>query len=234
MVCLHGVQNDDEFSDPFRVTNGVKQGCVLAPTLFGMMFSAMVTAALQVVDNCIPIRYRFDGKLFNSRKLQAKSKVQTEVLEEFLFADDMAKGAPTEGKVQNRVDQVSDSCDSYDLTISVKKTEVVYQPAHGKPYKDPTITVKGQRLQVVDKFTYLGSTLSRVVHIGDEVSARIIKAVTAFSRLRGSVWDRNLIRLDTKLKSTKLWCCQHYCMHAKRRSLPTAHQKTEPLPYKLP
>ena len=38
-------------------------------------------------------------------------------------------------------------------------TEVVYQPAPGKPYKEPTITVKGQRLQVVDKFTYLGSTL---------------------------------------------------------------------------
>ena len=69
----------------------------------------------------------------------------------------MAKGAPTEEEMQKGVDQVSDSCDSYDLTISIKKTEVVYQPAPGMPYK-PTITVKGQRLQVVDKFTYLGST----------------------------------------------------------------------------
>ena len=57
-----------------------------------------------------------------------------------------------------------------------KKTEVVYQHAAEKPYKEPTITVKGQRLQLVDKFTYLGSTLSRVVHIDDEVSARIAKA----------------------------------------------------------
>ena len=129
--------------------------------------------ALQDGDNRIPIRYRFDGKLFNLRRLQAKSKVQTEVLDEFLFADDMAKGAPTEEKMQKGVDQVSDSCDSYDLTISIKKTEVVYQPAPGKPYNEPTITVKGQRLQVVDKFTYLGSTLSRVVHLVDEVNARI-------------------------------------------------------------
>ena len=98
--------------------------------------------------------YRFDGKLFNLRRLQAKPKVQTEVLDEFLFADDMAKGAPTEEKMQKGVDQVSASCDSYDLTISIKKT-VVYQPAPGKPYKEPTITVKGQRLQVIDKFTYL-------------------------------------------------------------------------------
>ena len=121
--------------------------------------------------------------------------------------------------------QVSDSCDSNDLTISIKKTEVVYQPAPGKPYKEPTITVKGQRLQVVDKFTYLGSTLSRVVHI-DEVNARIAKASAAFGRLRGSIWDRSGIRLDTNLKvyrsvvlPTLLYACETwigYQRHAKR------------------
>ena len=61
--------------------------------------------------------------------------MQTEVLE-FLFADDMAKGVPTEEKIQEGVDQVSDSCDSYDLTINIKQTEVV-QPAPGnKRQKD--------------------------------------------------------------------------------------------------
>ena len=118
---LARVQNDGEFSDPFPVTNGIKQGCVLASTLFSMMFSAMLTDAFQDGDNCIPIRYRFDGKCFNLRRLQAKSKVQTEVLDEFLFADDMVKGLPTEEKMQGGVDQVSDSCDSYDLTISIKR-----------------------------------------------------------------------------------------------------------------
>ena len=68
------------------------------------------------------------------------------MLDEFLFADDMAKGAPTEEKMQKGLYQVSDSCDRYYLTISIKKTEVVYQLAPGKPYKEPAITVKGQRL----------------------------------------------------------------------------------------
>ena len=36
-----------------------------------MMFSAMLTDAFQDSDNGIPIRYRFDGKLFNLRRLQA-------------------------------------------------------------------------------------------------------------------------------------------------------------------
>ena len=190
------------------------------------MFSAMLTDAFQGGDNSIPIRYRFDGKLFNLRRLQAKSKVQTEVLDQFLFADGMAKGAPTEEKMRKGVDQVSDSRYSYDLTISIKKTEVVYQPAPEKPYKEPTISVKGQRLQMVDKFTYLGSTLSRVVHIDDEVNARIAKASAAFGRLRGSIWDRSGIRLDTKLKvyrsvmlPTLLYACETwtvYQRHANR------------------
>ena len=45
------------------------------------MFSVMQTDAFQDVDNGIPIRYRFDGKLFNLRRFHAKSKVQTEVLD---------------------------------------------------------------------------------------------------------------------------------------------------------
>ena len=94
--------SDGEFSDPFPVTNGVKQGCVLASTLFSMMFSAILTDAFQDGDNGIPMRDRFDWKLFNLRRLQAKSKVQTEVLDEFLFADDMAKCAPTEEKMLKR------------------------------------------------------------------------------------------------------------------------------------
>ena len=62
----------------------------------------MLTDAFQNGDNGIPIRYCFDGKLFNLRRLQAKSDLQTEELDEFLFADDMSKGAPTEEKMQKR------------------------------------------------------------------------------------------------------------------------------------
>ena len=45
---LARVQNGGEFSDPFPVTNGVKQACVLASTLSGMMYSAMLTDAFRI------------------------------------------------------------------------------------------------------------------------------------------------------------------------------------------
>ena len=84
-------QNDGEFSKPFPVTNGVKQGCELTSILFSMMFSAMITDAFQDYDAGVPIRYSFDSKLFNLRRLQAKSKVQTGVLDELFYADVLAK-----------------------------------------------------------------------------------------------------------------------------------------------
>ena len=114
------VQNDGEFSEPFKVTNVVKQGCV-APTLFSMMFSAMLMDAFQDNDTGFPIRYRFDGNIFNVRRLQAKTKVQNDVLDELLYADDMDKNASSEAKMQRAMDQVSQSCDNNDLTISTKR-----------------------------------------------------------------------------------------------------------------
>ena len=98
---------------------------------------------------------------------------------------------------------MSKACENFQLTVSTKKTEVVHQSTSGKPYSEPTITVNGQKLQVVDKFTYLRSTLSRAVHIDDEVTAKTVKASVAFGRLCTNVWERNGIRLDTKLKANK-------------------------------
>ena len=86
--------------------NGVNQGCVLAPTLFSIMFSVMLLDDFQDDDNGIPIRYRPDGKLFNLRRLQAKFKVQTKLLDEFLSPDDIKKDIPTEEKMQKCMDQV--------------------------------------------------------------------------------------------------------------------------------
>ena len=56
----------------------------------------------------------------------------------------------SEEKKQGAVDRMSKACDNFQLKISTKKTEVVHQPAPGKPYSEPTITVNGQTLQVVD------------------------------------------------------------------------------------
>ena len=144
------VQNNGEYSEPFPVTYGVKQGCVMAPTLFSLMFSAMLTDAFQDVDAGFQIRYRFDGKLLDLRRLQAKSMVQTNVVDKLLYADDLVENDKSEEKMQRSIDRMSKACDNFQLTISRKKTEVVHQPAPGKPYSEPTITVNGQKQLLIN------------------------------------------------------------------------------------
>ena len=178
------VQDGGEHSEPFLVTNGLKQGCVLAPTLFSMEFSAMLSDAFRDGDTGVSFRYRTGGSLFNLRKLQAKTKVREDTARDFLFVDDCALNASTESDMQESMDLFAKACDEFGLTISTKKTEVMHQPAPAEPYTEPNITVGSQRLAVVDKFVYLGSTLSRSINIDEEVAYRLARASAAFGRLK--------------------------------------------------
>ena len=56
-----------------------------------MMFSAMLMDAFQDNDTGFPIKYRYVSNIFNLRRLQAKTKVQTDVLDELLYANNMDK-----------------------------------------------------------------------------------------------------------------------------------------------
>ena len=90
------VLDDGNASEPFPVTNGVKQGCVLAPTLFSLIFSALLTDAFEETSPGIPFRYRYDGKLFNPRRLQAVTNVKDTVIRDLLVADECALNANNE------------------------------------------------------------------------------------------------------------------------------------------
>ena len=75
----------------------------------------------QECDAGFPIRYRFDDKLFKLRRLEAKSKVQTDVLDKLLYADDLAENTKSETKMQGAVDRMSNVCDDFHLTLSTKE-----------------------------------------------------------------------------------------------------------------
>nr|VZI06424.1 unnamed protein product [Spirometra erinaceieuropaei] len=91
------VTDNGAVSEAFAVTNGVKQGCVLAPTLFNVTFSAMLMGAYRDERPGIRIAYGTDGHLLNQRRMHFQSPVSTTSIHEFLFIDDCALSATYKG-----------------------------------------------------------------------------------------------------------------------------------------
>ena len=221
------VRDNGEYSEEFAVTNGVKQGCVLAPTLFSMMFSAMLIDAYKDTSYGVDLRYRFDGGgLFNQARLKAKTKVDSFSARDFLFADDCALNASSEADMQASMNLFSEACTNFGLTISTAKTEVLHQPAPGTDFNPPRIECNGQILPTTEAFIYLGSTLSRQATIDKEISRRLAKASVSFGSLREKVWEKSGISTTTKLAVYKavvlpslLYGCETwtvYARHAKK------------------
>ena len=52
------VRNGGEVSDKFAITNGVEQGCVLAPTFFSIFLSTMLEEAFRDMGDGIYIQSR--------------------------------------------------------------------------------------------------------------------------------------------------------------------------------
>ncbi|VDM04229.1 unnamed protein product [Schistocephalus solidus] len=129
-------------SEAFAVTNGVKQDCVLAPTLFSLMLSAMLTDAYREECPGICITYRMDGRLLNQRRMHFCSRVSTANIHELLFTDDCALNLTTEEEMQRSMDLFAATCDNFGLRINTKKTVVMHQPSPNTLYDSSTVVVR--------------------------------------------------------------------------------------------
>ena len=129
---------------------------------------------------------------------------------------------------------LSNATKRYGLTISIKKTEVLYQPAPGTTRKEePEIKIDNQILKNVDAFTYLGSTLTSNNTLDKEISSRIAKASSAFGRLRKRVWDDRGLKIETKcavyravVLSALLYGCETWTAYRRHiKQLEQFHQR---------
>jgi hypothetical protein len=89
----------------FPVSSGVKQGCLLSPTLFGIYVNDLASAINEL--NC--------GIQIDDRNVSI-----------LLYADDIVLLASSEDKLQRMLNKVHDWCTKWRLSINQSKTKVVH------------------------------------------------------------------------------------------------------------
>ena len=110
-------------SESFVVQTGVKQGCVLAPTLFALFLAAMLNEINGQAENRgFSIQYRMYSRLFKLCRFMTKCKTVTTKLRDLPFADDCALVAHSADDMQKIVNSFAKATISYGLQKDVKKT----------------------------------------------------------------------------------------------------------------
>ena len=190
----HAKKKDNgESSVTFSVSTGVKQGCILGPNLFSIMFSAILFDVFSGKDNGIDIRYRTEANFKQRprwRLMSSTSSCSTRAVHWTLQQKPTCKTMLTTS--QRPVTILSKP--------SAQKRQVMHQPPPGKSYVEPNITIKGQRLKVVEKFTFLGSSLTKSIILDDDVNIRLTKASAANGWFNRNMWNQRGTSEATKNK----------------------------------
>ena len=139
------------------------------------------------------------GLLARVLVLPAKSKTFNALFRELLYADDADFVAHSEEDMQSIMNFFSVAYSQFGLTISLKKTKVMYTAPPAQPYSEPNIFVQGARLETVDTSVYHGSSIARDGSLDSEVYLRIRKASKAFGKLERLVSSDRGITTKTKL-----------------------------------
>ena len=116
------------------------------------MMLQQVTENLDDKDG-VYIRVRTDGYLFNLRRLQAHTKIKEKLIRELLFADDAALLAHSESAMQRITSSFAVAAQLYGIEVSLKKTEVLHQPAPHEEYHPPSISIEQSQLKAVHQFS---------------------------------------------------------------------------------
>ena len=125
------VRNGGEVSDIFAITNGVKQGCLLALTLFSIFLSTMLEEAFGDMWDGIYIQSRHNADLFTDAHFRAKTKTTNILVRKLLFADDSALIAHSAEEIQGIVDAFANASSKFGLKINIQTEKLAGGPQAG-------------------------------------------------------------------------------------------------------
>ncbi|XP_029655173.1 uncharacterized protein LOC115228842, partial [Octopus sinensis] len=172
-VCVYG-----EVSEPFEIGSGVRQGCVLSPTLSNYSIDWITTNALRAFPG-ITVGHNFSVKDLD-------------------YADDIAILGETFTDFQFAINELQRIASQIDMKVNASKTKIL-TAGFAPPDKTP-IVLSGDILEEVESFKYLGAIITATGQGEADIKTRIDLARQAFNRLSARLWSRSEIRRTTKVE----------------------------------
>ena len=154
------VKWDDQWSDWFQITAGVRQGGVLSPDFYCLYVNELINILKSSGAGC----YILD--VFAAA---------------LIYADDMAVLAPSLKGLQRLLKHCEEYCNEWDILLNGKKSKNMCFGKGTTPLYKPKIA--GSSIEWVDQWDYLGVTLQS----GNNFSCSVDKTIRKFYRVANAI-----------------------------------------------
>ncbi|RUS74522.1 hypothetical protein EGW08_017710 [Elysia chlorotica] len=159
----------NELSNDVDIKKGVRQGCVLSPSLFNL-YTEYIFREIDTVPGL---------------------KINGENINNLRYADDTVLLAESQNDLQNLVTIIEEHSGKYGLLMNVKKTKVMVISKKEPPKTE--IKVKGKSIEQIDQFVYLGQLITTDGRSDSEIKRRITIAKNAFSKYSQILTNKRVI-----------------------------------------
>lgn len=131
----YSIKTSDGCTNMFSSKIGVKQGCILSPTLFSIYLNDMT----KIFDySCDPVT--IDGVKVSS----------------LLYADDIVLISESEKGLQSCLDKLYDYCSMWNLSVNIGKSKVMIFNKSGRLINSYRFSLNNQDLEISNEYKYLG------------------------------------------------------------------------------
>lgn len=161
--CTYKVKTRFGLTKGFVSNNGVKQGCVLSPTLSNLFQNDLHDI---FNDNCYPVQ--LGSILLNSLS----------------FADDLILLSETPQGLQECLNRLEEYCSKWGLTVSSEKSKCMIAASNINHKSDFCFSINGSKIENVESFKYLGLLVSSNGNVNKMINDRIVKAKRAMFMLK--------------------------------------------------
>ena len=175
---------------PFEDNIGVKQGCVLSPTLFKLFINDLPN----IFDSsCEPAS-------LHSKEISC-----------LLFADDVVLISESKDGLQRALNKIKEYSDKWALTINTEKSKIMIFNKAGKLCKSD-LKLGDKYLENVNIYTYLGIDITTNVNFTHAINTLNSKAKKALFKIRNSIYQANLSpKISLQIYDTLVRPISTYC-----------------------